>query len=88
MNGMERIIHKDIEKSHCRKKKAEIVFSGGMSEGWTGMNRQFHEANADYVAAKEAITDTVKSDSWEKYYADRAWMVDTGDATEEQLRAE
>lgn len=82
------IIANNGQENYADAKRVEKVLSNMMSDGWTDMSRQIHEPNADYIAAKDAINGGVKSDSWEKYLADREWMIETGDATEEQLRAE
>lgn len=88
MQCLNDIIQNNGAENYADAKRVELVLNDMLTNGWTGYGNHFHDANADYIAAKEKITGAVKSDSWEKYLADREWMISTGDATEEQLRAE
>lgn len=82
------IISNNGVENYADAKRVEIVLNDMLSNGWLDMSRRSHEANAEYVVAKDGITGAVKADSWEKYRAAHALSLGTGLATEAQLRAE
>lgn len=88
MQCLNDIISNNGAENYADAKRVEIVLNDMLSNGWLDMSRRSHGANAEYVAAKDGITGAVKADSWEKYRAAHALSLDTGLATEAQLRAE
>lgn len=88
MQCLNDIISNNGAENYADAKRVEIVLNDMLSNGWLDMSRRSHEANAEYVVAKDGITGAVKADSWEKYRAAHALSLGTGLATEAQLRAE
>lgn len=88
MQCLEDIIRNNGAENYADAKRVEIVLNDMMTNGWETMGRRFMPADTDYVAAKEAINGAIGVNSWEKYLADREYLIELGEATEEQLRAE
>lgn len=88
MQCLNDIISNNGAENYADAKRVEIVLNDMLSNGWLDMSRRSHEANAEYVVAKDGITGAVKADSWEKYRAAHALSLGAGLATEAQLRAE
>lgn len=82
------IIADNGQENYADAKKVEKVLSDMMTKGWRDLKRADHPANADYIAAKDAIGGGVKADSWEAFLERSALSLATGEVTEEQLLAE
>lgn len=84
------IIADNGQENYAAAKRVELVLNDMLTNGWQGRRgrNDWHEANADYIAAKDAISGGIKADSWEKYLADHELSLMTGEVTEEELRAE
>ena len=88
MKACQDIIDNNGAENYAKAKKVEIALNDMLSNGWTGQNREAHEANADYVATKGNIEGAKGNGTWEDYLAQHSFMLLDGSATEEQLRAD
>ena len=84
------IIADNGQENYAAAKRVELVLNDMLTNGWQGQlgRNDWHEANADYIAAKDAINGGIKADSWEKYLADHELSLMTGEVTEDELRQE
>lgn len=82
------IIDNNGAENYADAKRVELILNEMLTDGWRGMNGEFHDPVAAYVAAKEKIPGAVKADSWEKYLADKETAIALGEVTEDDVRAE
>jgi len=84
------IIADNGQENYAAAKRVELVLNDMLTNGWQGQRgrNDWHEANADYIAAKDAIDGGVKADSWERFLAQNELSLIDGTVTEEELRAE
>ena len=84
------IIADNGQENYAAAKRVELVLNDMLTNGWQGQRgrNDWHEANADYIAAKDAIDGGIKADSWERFLAQNELSLIDGTVTEEELRAE
>lgn len=85
---LEDIINDKGAENYADAKRVEIVLNDMLSNGWRDMSRRNHEANAEYIAAKEEVTGGRDSNSWDAYLEDHMLSLLDGLTTEEELRRE
>ena len=84
------IIADNGQENYAAAKRVELVLNDMLTNGWQGQRgrNDWHEANADYIAAKDAISGGIKADSWERFLAQNELSLIDGTVTEDELRAE
>lgn len=88
IRGAEDIVEDSGKENNANAKRVEIVLDDMLSNGYSTMFGKSEGANADYIAAKDAIGGGVKAGSWEQYRAENRLAEETGEVSEAELREE
>lgn len=88
IRGAEDIVEDNGKENNANAKRVEIVLDDMLSNGYSTMFGKSEGANADYIAAKDAIDGGMKTGSWERYRAENRLAEETGEVSEAELRAE
>nr|DAV25350.1 MAG TPA: hypothetical protein [Caudoviricetes sp.] len=91
IRGAEDIIQDEGAENNANAKRVEQVLDSMVENGYSTMVGRTVQPNADYVAAKQAIQGAKyrpEPGSWDAYLEENRLALETGEVTEEQLRAE
>lgn len=91
IRGAEDIIQDEGAENNANAKRVEQVLDRMVEQGYSTMIGRTVQPNAEYVAAKQAIpggAQRTAAGSWDAYLEENRLALETGEVTEEQLRAE
>ena len=78
------MINNSGAENYTDAKRVELALNDMLTNGWTGITGRAYDANADYLAAKDAIDGGIKADSWERFLAQNELSLIDGTVTEEE----
>lgn len=86
------IIDNNGQENYADAKRVELILDSMLSKGYPAENesgeRIVTQPNAEYVAAKSKIVGGTEPNSFEQYLKDNEFLLDLGEVTEDELRAE